>query len=99
MTGVTVRGLTPARTYQFRVCAVNQVGKGQYSAETSRCVTRTPWRGTGSLGSIELGHQPPPLSHIGGSREEARWLAGLARGSLTAEGSFLGFCGALAVPT
>ena len=36
MTGVTVRGLTPARTYQFRVCAVNQVGKGQYSAETSR---------------------------------------------------------------
>ncbi|GAB5582647.1 protein sidekick-1 isoform X1 [Prionailurus iriomotensis] len=29
MTGVTVRGLTPARTYQFRVCAVNQVGKGQ----------------------------------------------------------------------
>lgn len=38
MTGVTVRGLTPARTYQFRVCAVNQVGKGQYSAETSRWV-------------------------------------------------------------
>lgn len=36
MTGVTVRGLTPARTYQFRVCAVNQVGKGQHSAETSR---------------------------------------------------------------
>lgn len=36
MTGVTVSGLTPARTYQFRVCAVNQVGKGQYSAETSR---------------------------------------------------------------
>ncbi|KAK1343614.1 hypothetical protein QTO34_016394 [Cnephaeus nilssonii] len=36
MTGVAVRGLTPARTYQFRVCAVNQVGKGQYSAETSR---------------------------------------------------------------
>lgn len=36
MTSVTVRGLTPARTYQFRVCAVNQVGKGQYSTETSR---------------------------------------------------------------
>lgn len=36
MTGVTVSGLTPARTYQFRVCAVNQVGKGQYSTETSR---------------------------------------------------------------
>lgn len=42
MTGVTVRGLTPARTYQFRVCAVNQVGKGQYSAETSRCVSARP---------------------------------------------------------
>lgn len=38
MTSVTVSGLTPARTYQFRVCAVNQVGKGQYSAETNRCV-------------------------------------------------------------
>lgn len=36
MTGITVSGLTPARTYQFRVCAVNQVGKGQYSTETSR---------------------------------------------------------------
>ena len=36
MTGVTVRGLTPARTSQFRVCAVNQVGPGQYSVETSR---------------------------------------------------------------
>lgn len=36
MTSVTVSGLTPARTYQFRVCAVNQVGKGQYSTETSR---------------------------------------------------------------
>ncbi|PNI35199.1 SDK1 isoform 4 [Pan troglodytes] len=36
MTGITVSGLTPARTYQFRVCAVNEVGRGQYSAETSR---------------------------------------------------------------
>lgn len=36
MTNITVSGLTPARTYQFRVCAVNQVGKGQYSIETSR---------------------------------------------------------------
>lgn len=44
-TGVTVHGLTPARTYQFRVCAVNQVGKGQYSTETSRCVHGAPWRG------------------------------------------------------
>lgn len=44
MTGVAVSGLTPARTYQFRVCAVNQVGKGQYSAETSRWVMRVPGR-------------------------------------------------------
>ena len=29
LTAVVVTGLTPARTYQFRVCAVNQVGKGQ----------------------------------------------------------------------
>ncbi|CAB1417500.1 unnamed protein product [Pleuronectes platessa] len=33
---VSVGGLTPARTYQFRLCAVNQVGRGQYSAETQR---------------------------------------------------------------
>lgn len=49
MTGVTVRGLTPARTYQFRVCAVNQVGKGQYSAETSRYVVHVPLRRGGSV--------------------------------------------------
>ncbi|KAM4632544.1 protein sidekick-1-like [Discoglossus pictus] len=32
----TVSGLTPARTYQFRICAVNRVGKGQYSTATRR---------------------------------------------------------------
>lgn len=36
LTTAEVTGLTPARTYQFRVCAVNQVGKGQYSGETNR---------------------------------------------------------------
>ena len=36
VTHVSVGGLTPARTYQFRLCAVNQVGRGQYSAETQR---------------------------------------------------------------
>ncbi|XP_029432778.1 protein sidekick-1 isoform X2 [Rhinatrema bivittatum] len=35
-TSAMLSGLTPARTYQFRVSAVNQVGKGQYSTETSR---------------------------------------------------------------
>lgn len=42
LTSITVSGLTPARTYQFRVCAVNQVGKGQYSLETSRYTQMTP---------------------------------------------------------
>lgn len=71
-TGVTVRGLTPARTYQFRVCAVNQVGKGQYSAETSRCVEARAvvcmprcgagGRGQGADSSLAsaAGHRPRP---------------------------------------
>ena len=33
---VTVSGLIPARSYQFRLCAVNDVGKGQFSKETDR---------------------------------------------------------------
>lgn len=36
VTEMSVGGLTPARTYQFRLCAVNQVGRGQYSGETQR---------------------------------------------------------------
>lgn len=51
MTGVTVGGLTPARTYQFRVCAVNEVGRGQYSAETSRCVNPAPGGGAEQPGA------------------------------------------------
>lgn len=35
-TSVTVKGLVPARTYQFRLCAVNDVGKGQFSKDTER---------------------------------------------------------------
>lgn len=35
-TAVTVNGLIPARSYQFRLCAVNDVGKGQFSKETDR---------------------------------------------------------------
>ncbi|XP_069786249.1 protein sidekick-2 isoform X2 [Narcine bancroftii] len=34
--GLTVRGLIPARSYQFRICAMNDVGRGQYSRETER---------------------------------------------------------------
>jgi len=37
-TGVTVGGLIPARSYQFRQCAVNDVGRGQFSKETDRWV-------------------------------------------------------------
>ncbi len=33
-----VGGLIPARSYQFRLCAVNDVGKGQFSRETVRWV-------------------------------------------------------------
>lgn len=64
-------------------------GQGPVQRRDEQVCDAHPWRGTGSLGRIELGHQPPPLSHTGGSREE--WLAGLARGALPAEGSFLAF--------
>lgn len=37
-TGVTIGGLIPARSYQFRLCAVNDVGRGQFSKETDRWV-------------------------------------------------------------
>ena len=33
---VSVGGLIPARSYQFRLCAVNDVGRGQFSKETDR---------------------------------------------------------------
>lgn len=36
VTSVTVRGLVPARSYQFRLCAVNDVGRGQFSKDTER---------------------------------------------------------------
>lgn len=78
MTGVTVRGLTPARTYQFRVCAVNQVGKGQYSTETSRCVSVRPsvvagaarpgqTQSTQSGGANSTREPPAPLREVGHS--------------------------------
>ncbi|KAG8564832.1 hypothetical protein GDO81_012588 [Engystomops pustulosus] len=35
-TSLVVRNLTPARSYQFRLCAMNDVGKGQFSKETQR---------------------------------------------------------------
>uniref|UniRef100_A0A8C3V2I2 Sidekick cell adhesion molecule 1 n=1 Tax=Catharus ustulatus TaxID=91951 RepID=A0A8C3V2I2_CATUS len=75
MTGVTVSGLTPARTYQFRVCAVNQVGKGQYSTETSRLMLpeeppSAPPKNIVASGrtnqSIMVQWQPPPESEHNG---------------------------------
>ncbi|KAK4813575.1 hypothetical protein QYF61_011804 [Mycteria americana] len=75
MTGVTVSGLTPARTYQFRVCAVNQVGKGRYSSETSRLMLpeeppSAPPKNIVASGrtnqSIMVQWQPPPESEHNG---------------------------------
>lgn len=42
-TVVTVNGLIPARSYQFRLCAVNDVGKGQFSKETERWAETMSW--------------------------------------------------------
>uniref|UniRef100_A0A671F9A5 Sidekick cell adhesion molecule 1 n=1 Tax=Rhinolophus ferrumequinum TaxID=59479 RepID=A0A671F9A5_RHIFE len=75
MTGVTVHGLTPARTYQFRVCAVNQVGRGQYSVETSRLMLpeeppSAPPKNIVASGrtnqSIMVQWQPPPETEHNG---------------------------------
>ncbi|XP_053221812.1 protein sidekick-1 isoform X4 [Podarcis raffonei] len=75
MTSITVSGLTPARTYQFRVCAVNRVGKGQYSIETSRLMlpeeppSASPKNIVASgrtNQSIMVQWQPPPESEHNG---------------------------------
>ncbi|XP_058141692.1 protein sidekick-1 isoform X1 [Dasypus novemcinctus] len=75
LTGVTVSGLTPARTYQFRVCAVNRVGKGQYSTETSRLILpeeppSAPPKNIVASGrtnqSIMVQWQPPPETEHNG---------------------------------
>ncbi|XP_027874470.1 protein sidekick-1-like isoform X1 [Xiphophorus couchianus] len=72
---VSVGGLTPARTYQFRLCAVNQVGRGQYSAETQRMMLReeapsAPPNNIVASGrtnqSIMVQWQPPPESELNG---------------------------------
>uniref|UniRef100_A0A8C4ZXH8 Sidekick cell adhesion molecule 1 n=1 Tax=Gadus morhua TaxID=8049 RepID=A0A8C4ZXH8_GADMO len=72
---VLVGGLTPARTYQFRLCAVNQVGRGQYSAETQRLMLReeapsAPPKNIVASGrtnqSIMVQWQPPPEPQLNG---------------------------------
>ncbi|XP_075890891.1 protein sidekick-1-like isoform X2 [Nelusetta ayraudi] len=75
VTGIPVGGLTPARTYQFRLCAVNQVGRGQYSAETQRLMLReeapsAPPKNIVASGrtnqSIMVQWQPPPEPQLNG---------------------------------
>ncbi|RXN03323.1 sidekick-1 isoform X2 [Labeo rohita] len=75
VTGAMVKGLTPARSYQFRVCAVNQVGKGQYSTETNRLMLReeppsAPPKNIVASGrtnqSIMVQWQPPPEPQLNG---------------------------------
>ncbi|KAG5278462.1 hypothetical protein AALO_G00099230 [Alosa alosa] len=75
LTEVLVGGLTPARTYQFRVCAINQVGRGQYSGETNRLMLReeapsAPPKNIVASGrtnqSIMVQWQPPPEPHLNG---------------------------------
>ncbi|XP_052447789.1 protein sidekick-1-like [Carassius gibelio] len=75
LTSLLVIGLTPARTYQFRVCAINQVGRGQYSAETNRLMLReeppsAPPKNIVASGrtnqSIMVQWQPPPEPQLNG---------------------------------
>uniref|UniRef100_A0A4W3K1G6 Sidekick cell adhesion molecule 1 n=1 Tax=Callorhinchus milii TaxID=7868 RepID=A0A4W3K1G6_CALMI len=75
VTHVTVSGLTSARSYQFRVCAVNQLGKGQYSVETNRLLLpeeppSAPPQNIVASGrtnqSIMVQWQPPPEQEING---------------------------------
>ncbi|CAG06587.1 unnamed protein product, partial [Tetraodon nigroviridis] len=74
-TEVTVNGLIPARSYQFRLCAVNDVGKGQFSKETDRVSLpeeppSAPPQNVIASGrtnqSIMIQWQPPPESHQNG---------------------------------
>uniref|UniRef100_A0A3B3TET8 Sidekick cell adhesion molecule 2 n=1 Tax=Paramormyrops kingsleyae TaxID=1676925 RepID=A0A3B3TET8_9TELE len=74
-TSVIVGGLIPARSYQFRLCAVNDVGKGQFSRETERlslpeeppsAPPQTVIASGRTNQSIMIQWQPPPESHQNG---------------------------------
>ncbi|KAF5901825.1 protein sidekick-2-like isoform X4, partial [Clarias magur] len=74
-TSVMVGGLIPARSYQFRLCAVNDVGKGQFSRETARLTLpeeppsappQTVIASGRTNQSIMIQWQPPPESHQNG---------------------------------
>ncbi|KFO76339.1 Protein sidekick-2, partial [Cuculus canorus] len=75
LTSVVVRGLVPARSYQFRLCAVNDVGRGQFSKDTERVSLpeeppSAPPQNVIASGrtnqSIMIQWQPPPPSHQNG---------------------------------
>uniref|UniRef100_A0A673JRG7 Protein sidekick-2-like n=1 Tax=Sinocyclocheilus rhinocerous TaxID=307959 RepID=A0A673JRG7_9TELE len=72
---VIVGGLIPARSYQFHLCAVNDVGKGQFSRETVRvslpeeppsAPPQTVIASGRTNQSIMIQWQPPPESHQNG---------------------------------
>ncbi|XP_048846455.1 protein sidekick-2-like [Brienomyrus brachyistius] len=72
---VIVGGLIPARSYQFRLCAVNDVGKGQFSRETERlslpeeppsAPPQTVIASGRTNQSIMIQWQPPPENHQNG---------------------------------
>uniref|UniRef100_A0A4W2CKT8 Sidekick cell adhesion molecule 2 n=1 Tax=Bos indicus x Bos taurus TaxID=30522 RepID=A0A4W2CKT8_BOBOX len=74
-TSVMVKGLVPARSYQFRLCAVNDVGKGQFSKDTERVSLpeeppTAPPQNVIASGrtnqSIMIQWQPPPENHQNG---------------------------------
>ncbi|XP_051904168.1 protein sidekick-2-like [Hippocampus zosterae] len=73
--GVVVGGLVPARSYQFRLCAVNDVGRGQFSKESERLTLpeeppsappQTVIASGRTNQSILIQWQPPPESHQNG---------------------------------
>ncbi|XP_061160026.1 protein sidekick-2-like isoform X2 [Syngnathus typhle] len=74
-TGVVVGGLIPARSYQFRLCAVNDVGRGQFSKESERLTLpeeppsappQTVMASGRTNQSIMIQWQPPLESHQNG---------------------------------
>ncbi|XP_035414658.1 protein sidekick-2 [Cygnus atratus] len=75
LTSAVVRGLVPARSYQFRLCAVNDVGRSQFSKDTERVSLpeeppSAPPQNVIASGrtnqSIMIQWQPPPESHQNG---------------------------------
>ncbi|OCT60398.1 hypothetical protein XELAEV_18046417mg [Xenopus laevis] len=74
-TALVVRNLIPARSYQFRLCASNDVGKGQFSKDTERVTLpeeppSAPPQNVIASGrtnqSIMIQWQPPPENHQNG---------------------------------